>query len=123
MSIFPPRPRRIKGHALKMEWSGEYGVESSSTGFCKCGWEESASSQNEVRNEYGFHLSKVQQFAEEGVTLDFEGPLSYSPWFVEQSPKGTVAMSANATITVEYQGKTIDLEPHVTKGVARLTVK
>jgi hypothetical protein len=72
--------RRIKGHALKMEWSGERGYESSSTGYCKCGWEESASSQKEVRNEYGFHLTRIQQFAEEGVTLDFEGPSYYSPW-------------------------------------------
>lgn len=48
------------GHALTMEWSGEIGTESSSTGYCKCGgWEESASSQQEVRNEYRFHLRKV----------------------------------------------------------------
>jgi predicted small metal-binding protein len=50
---------RAKGHALRMEWSGEYGQESSSTGFCRCGWEESSSSQDEVRNEYAFHLRKV----------------------------------------------------------------
>jgi hypothetical protein len=42
-----------------MEWSGEYGVESSSTGYCPCGWEESCSSQREVRNEYHWHLAKV----------------------------------------------------------------
>lgn len=50
---------RAKGHALRMEWSGEYGQESSSTGYCRCGWEESCSSQDEVRNEYHWHLRKV----------------------------------------------------------------
>lgn len=50
---------RVKGHRLRMEWSGETGVESSSTGFCPCGWSESASSQAEVRNEYRFHLRDV----------------------------------------------------------------
>lgn len=55
-------PRRIKGHALTMAWSGEYGDESSSTGTCKCGtWEESASNQNEVRFEYRMHLRRVWQ--------------------------------------------------------------
>ena len=49
---------RVPGHKLTMEWSGEYGVESSSTGYCPCGWSESASSQDEVRNEYHFHLLK-----------------------------------------------------------------
>src|SRR3972149_12261944 len=42
-----------------MTWSGEYGVESSSTGECICGWTESASSQREVRNEYRSHLQAV----------------------------------------------------------------
>ena len=51
---------RAKGHKLTMEWSGEYGVESSSTGTCSCGfWEESASSQREVQWEYKCHLAKV----------------------------------------------------------------
>ena len=52
-------PRRIKGHKLTMEWSGEYGVESSSTGTCPCGWTESASSQAVVRDEYRWHLRDV----------------------------------------------------------------
>jgi hypothetical protein len=56
---------RAKGHALTMVWSGEYGQESSSTGFCRCGWEESASSQSEVRNEYHWHLTRVLQDAAE----------------------------------------------------------
>lgn len=51
--------RRIPGHALTVEWSGEYGAESSSTGTCRCGWSESASSQREVRNEYRWHLDAV----------------------------------------------------------------
>jgi hypothetical protein len=50
---------RAPGHALRMEWSGETGAESSSTGFCRCGWEESASSQDEVRFEYRMHLRRV----------------------------------------------------------------
>lgn len=48
------------GLALSMEWSGEYGAESTSTGTGKCGaWEESASSQREVRHECRVHLRKV----------------------------------------------------------------
>ena len=54
-----PQPLRAAGHALKLTWSGERGAESSSTGECPCGWSESASSQNEVRNEYRFHLLRV----------------------------------------------------------------
>jgi hypothetical protein len=51
---------RAPGHALTVEWSGEHGPESSSTGTCACGrWQESASSQDEVRNEYRFHLRGV----------------------------------------------------------------
>ena len=50
---------RVGGHKLTLEWSGEYGVESTSTGTCRCGWTESASSQDEVRNEYRFHLRRV----------------------------------------------------------------
>jgi hypothetical protein len=63
-----------------MEWSGERGAESSSTGFCKCGWSESAGGQREVRNEYRHHLAQVQRRRDEGkpdpafeVTMD-------SPW-------------------------------------------
>jgi hypothetical protein len=53
---------RIRGHALAVEWNGEYGVESSSTGTCRCGkWEESASSQAEVRFEYREHLKSVRK--------------------------------------------------------------
>lgn len=57
------RPRRkalrAPGHKLSLSWSGEYGVESSSTGTCTCGWEESASSQAVVRQEYRWHLERV----------------------------------------------------------------
>lgn len=50
---------RVTGHKLLMEWSGEYGEESSSTGTCICGaWEEAASSQRVVREEYRYHLSQ-----------------------------------------------------------------
>jgi hypothetical protein len=54
-----PKPLRVKGHKLTMEWSGEHGEESSSTGTCTCGWEESASSQREVRFEYREHLRSL----------------------------------------------------------------
>lgn len=47
---------RLAGHKLTMEWSGEYGYESSSTGTCPCGWMEHGSSQEVVRDEYRFHL-------------------------------------------------------------------
>ena len=51
---------RVPGHALTVEWSGERKrYERSSTGTCKCGWSESASTQDEVRNEYRFHLRRV----------------------------------------------------------------
>lgn len=58
-TVHIPYPLRANGHALKLEWSGERGVEASSTGSCPCGWSESASSQDEVRNEYRFHLLRV----------------------------------------------------------------
>lgn len=54
---------RVPGHRLTMEWSGEYGQESSSTGFCPCGWQESASNQNEVRFEYRCHLRSLLRIA------------------------------------------------------------
>jgi hypothetical protein len=54
-------PLRIKGHKLTLEWSGERGVEASSTGICICGWEESASNQQECRWEYRHHLGDVHQ--------------------------------------------------------------
>lgn len=56
----------VQGHALTVEWSGEYGAESSSTGTCRCGWQESASSQREVRNEYRHHLRQVKAAKEAG---------------------------------------------------------
>lgn len=58
---------RVNGHALTVEWSGERGEESSSTGICKCGeWEESASNQREVRFEYREHLKSAAR--DEGQT-------------------------------------------------------
>ena len=52
--------RRIAGHALTVEFSGERRREErSSTGYCKCGWEESASTGAEVRREYRYHLHRV----------------------------------------------------------------
>ena len=50
---------RVPGHKLTIRWSGEYGIESSSTGECECGWQESASNQHEVRFEYRHHLRWV----------------------------------------------------------------
>lgn len=53
---------RIKGHKLSTEWNRERGVESSTTGTCICGnWEESCSSQSEVRFEYREHLASVER--------------------------------------------------------------
>lgn len=49
---------RLSGHKLTITWSGEYGIESSSTGECACGWTESASNQREVRFEYRRHVAK-----------------------------------------------------------------
>jgi hypothetical protein len=59
-AVLPPKGTKVPGHSLSMEWSGEYGAESSSTGTCKCGnWTESASTQFEVRREYRWHLASV----------------------------------------------------------------
>lgn len=58
---------RVPGHRLAITWSGEYGIESSSTGSCGCGWAESASNQHEVRFEYRAHLCRAQATAE-GIT-------------------------------------------------------
>lgn len=63
------RGLRVKGHALSLEWSGEYGAESSSTGTCRCGWSESASNQEEVRNEYAWHLQRVLEQQENGDVI------------------------------------------------------
>lgn len=65
-------PRRYigaPGHALTIEWSGEYGAERSSTGTCKCGWEESASSGAEVRFEYRCHIASVLGYKNIGEML------------------------------------------------------
>lgn len=53
-----------KHHKLTIEWSGEYGEESSSTGTCTCGWTESASNQVEVRHEYACHMKDVKSMEE-----------------------------------------------------------
>lgn len=51
---------RVPGHKLTITWSGETGIESSSTGECTCGWQEAASNQHHVRFEYRHHLEEVQ---------------------------------------------------------------
>ncbi len=62
---------KIPNHKLTLEWSQEYGVESSSTASCTCGWQESASNQVECRHEYIQHLKRVsyleQNLANENV--------------------------------------------------------
>jgi hypothetical protein len=51
---------RAKGHKLTLEWSGERARwERSSTAYCICGWQESASTQEECRHEYRCHLETV----------------------------------------------------------------
>lgn len=51
---------RVPGHKLTLEWSGEHGAESVSTGYCGCGkWDESASNQHEARWEYKCHLARL----------------------------------------------------------------
>jgi len=71
------------GHALKMTWSGEFGQESSSTGYCKCGWTESASSQVVVREEYRCHLLRVLENRSNGAPdpdYSEDKRWSNSPW-------------------------------------------
>jgi len=62
MTRRPPhrRPIRVPGHKLTITWSGEYGIESSSTGTCLCGWSESGSNREIVRDEYHHHMRKVE---------------------------------------------------------------
>lgn len=64
--------RRAKGHKLTVEWSGEYGENSSSTGTCPCGWEESGSSQAVVRQEYRWHLDRVRADKERKAQAEVE---------------------------------------------------
>jgi len=53
------KPTRLVGHKLTVEFSGERSREErSSTGYCICGWSESASTQNEVRFEYRVHVKR-----------------------------------------------------------------
>ena len=53
---------RLAGHSLSLSWSGERGREADSTGTCSCGhWEESCSSQVEVRREYRHHLKMEKE--------------------------------------------------------------
>lgn len=48
---------RLKGHKLDLTPGTERSrAERSSTGRCPCGWEESCSTQKEVRREYAHHL-------------------------------------------------------------------
>lgn len=51
----------LPGHKLSTEWNRERGAESSTTGTCICGWDESASSQSEVRFEYRMHIETVKK--------------------------------------------------------------
>ena len=53
---------RIPGHKLTITWSGERSRdEQSSTGDCICGWSESCSIQDVVRQEYRWHLQSVKR--------------------------------------------------------------
>lgn len=66
----------VRGHKLTLEWSGEYGENSSSTGYCSCGaFEESCSNQTEVRKEYRNHLlrTKANFLAQSLGYSDFNG--------------------------------------------------
>ena len=84
---------RLAGHKLSMEWSGQFGADSISTGTCSCGkgdggcvWQESASNQREVRAEYRRHLAKaifqrkVKQLSEELGYDDFDAHASKEDW-------------------------------------------
>ena len=58
---------RVPGHALTVEWSREYGVHRSSTGTCKCGWQESHFTGWGVRQEYRWHLERVLDLQSKGL--------------------------------------------------------
>ena len=63
---------RISGHKLTIEGSGERTrAERSSTGYCPCGWSESASTVAGVRHEYRCHLQYEKFiFTTHKITLD-----------------------------------------------------
>ena len=52
---------RFPGHALTVNTDnrGRPRGRRMWTGSCKCGWDEPASTRDEVRREYGFHLQRV----------------------------------------------------------------
>jgi hypothetical protein len=44
---------------VSLQWSGERGVEGSTTATCACGWQESASTRREAQREHRAHLARV----------------------------------------------------------------
>lgn len=73
---------RAKGHKLTLEWSGERAFyERSSTATCTCGWQESASTQEECRHEYRCHLESV--IAERALQADEKYGDEPTGWFLE----------------------------------------
>lgn len=57
---------RVKGHALTVVSNDERAREEhAATGTCRCGWEESASSRRVVRDEYYFHLLRIQRLQDD----------------------------------------------------------
>jgi hypothetical protein len=85
-------------HALTVEWSGQYGPESSSTGTCRCGgWSESASSQRVVRDEYRHHLAQVakQEAAPERPTAEIVKAARSGSWTPASTTKHTFERSGD----------------------------
>lgn len=68
-----PRTKPLKGHKLTIEWNGERGLESASTGTCICGWQESGSNRDIVRDEYAYHI-RCEREALENKETEEEAP-------------------------------------------------
>ena len=78
----------LRGHKLTIEWSGEYGIESTSTGTCKCGWTESGSSREIVRDEAEAYLRDRRTSMLEDFTSRFGRPFSATLFIKENGRHG-----------------------------------
>jgi len=104
---------RAAGHSLALRWSGETGAESSSTGYCTCGWSETCGSQHEVRNEYGHHLEKVK--GKPFKVID-EGNAAIAREIIAEKKGKASPAKKPAAVPAATSGKTLYLSAAYTEG-------